>query len=110
MTILNFRFSGQKIESKHHTKYLGAILDEHLSFNDYMNTLKQKLNTANVILAKVAIYKMHHFQALKNNWSVGWHNFFHFFYIFNIFITSPAKNQKKPKKKQKEVAMICFVI
>ena len=36
-----------------HTKYLGAILDEHLSFNEYMNTLKQKLNRANGILAKL---------------------------------------------------------
>ena len=27
---LNFRLSGQKVEPKHHTKYLGVILDEHL--------------------------------------------------------------------------------
>ena len=39
----NFRLSGQKIEPKHHTKYLGVILDEHLLFKEYMNTLKQKL-------------------------------------------------------------------
>ena len=49
---LNFRLSGQKIEPKHHTKYLGVILDEHLSFNEHMNTLKQKLNRTNGILAK----------------------------------------------------------
>ena len=34
---LNFRLSGQKIEPKHCTKYLGVIIDEHLSFNEYMN-------------------------------------------------------------------------
>ena len=39
----NFRLSGQKIEPKPHTKYLGVILDEHLLFKEYMNTLKQKL-------------------------------------------------------------------
>ena len=53
---LNFRLSGQKIEPKHHTKYLGVILDEHLSFNEHMNTLKQKLNRANGILAKLRYY------------------------------------------------------
>ena len=39
--------------------------------------------------ASDAIYKMfglRHFQALKNDRSVGWDNFFHFFYIFNFFI------------------------
>ena len=53
---LNFRLSGQKIESKRCTKYLGVIIDEHLSFNEYMNTLKQKLNTANGILVKLRYY------------------------------------------------------
>ena len=52
----NFRLSGQKIEPKRHTKYLGVVLDEHLSFNEYMNTLKQKLNRANGILAKLRYY------------------------------------------------------
>ena len=53
---LNFWLSGQKNEPKHHTKYLGVILDEHLSFNEYMNTLKQKSNRANGILAKPRYY------------------------------------------------------
>ena len=53
---LNFWLSGQKIEPEHYTKYLGFILDEHLSFNKYMNTLKQKLNRANGILAKLRYY------------------------------------------------------
>ena len=50
---LNFRLSGQKIVPKHHTKYLGVILDEPLSLDEYMNTLKQKLNRVNGTLAKV---------------------------------------------------------
>ena len=53
---LNFRLSGQKIEPKRHSKYLGVILDEHLSFNEFMNTLKQKLNRANGIFAKLRYY------------------------------------------------------
>ena len=53
---LHFRLSGQKIESKYCTKYLGFIIDEHLSSNGYMNTLKQKLNRANSILAKLRYY------------------------------------------------------
>ena len=53
---IHFLLSGQKIEPKHHTKYLGVILDEHLSFNEHMNTLKQKLNRANGMLAKLRYY------------------------------------------------------
>ena len=38
------RLSGQNIETKCCTKYLGVIIDDHLPFNEYMNTLKQKPN------------------------------------------------------------------
>ena len=51
-----FRLSGQKIETKRCTKCLGVIIDEYLSFNEYMNTLKQTLNKANGILAKLKYY------------------------------------------------------
>ena len=40
---LNFRLSGQKIIPKNHTKYLGIIIDEHLTFKEYMAQLTQKL-------------------------------------------------------------------
>ena len=53
---LNFRHPGKKVEVKHCTKYLGDIIDEHLSFNEYMSTLKQKLNRPNGILAKRKYY------------------------------------------------------
>ena len=53
---LTFRLSWQKIEPKCCRKYLGVIIDEHLSFNEYMNTLMQKLNRANGIVAKVRYY------------------------------------------------------
>ena len=50
---MNFRLSGQKIRQKICTKYLGVLLDEHLFFKDLINTLKQKLNRTNDILAKL---------------------------------------------------------
>ena len=53
---LNFRLSGQKIKPKHHTKYLRVIIDKHLSFSEYVNTLKQKLNRANGVLASLRYY------------------------------------------------------
>ena len=50
---MNFCLSGKKIRQKTCTKYLGVLLDEHLLFKDQVNTLKQKLNRANGILAKL---------------------------------------------------------
>ena len=50
---MNFRLSGQKIRRKSCTKCLGVLIDEHLLFKDHINFLKQKLNRANGILAKL---------------------------------------------------------
>ena len=50
---MNFRLSGQKIRQKTCIKYLGVLIDEHLLFKDHINFLKQKLNRANGILAKL---------------------------------------------------------
>ena len=41
---------------KNHAKYLEDILDEHFSLSEHMNALKQKLNRANGILAKLRYY------------------------------------------------------
>ena len=43
----------KKLDKKICTKYLGVLLDEHLLFKDHINTLKQKSNRANGILAKL---------------------------------------------------------
>ena len=40
----NFHLSSQKIIPKNHTKYLGIIIDEHLTFKKHMAQSKQKLN------------------------------------------------------------------
>ena len=57
---LNLRLRGQKIEPKCCTKYLRDFNHEHLSFNEYMRTLKQKLNRPNGILAKLRYYPSKH--------------------------------------------------
>ena len=51
-----FRLSGQKVIRKPCTKYLRVLLEENLLFKNYINTLKQKLNGANGILAKLRQY------------------------------------------------------
>ena len=50
---MNFHLSGQKIRQKTCVKYLGVLIDEHLLFKDHIKFLKQKLNRANGILAKL---------------------------------------------------------
>ena len=38
------------------TKYLGIIMDEHLTFKSHMDTVKLKINRANRLLAKLRHY------------------------------------------------------
>ena len=45
--------SGQKVRSKTCPKYLGVLLDENLIFKDHINFLKEKLDRANDLLAKL---------------------------------------------------------
>ena len=53
---MSFRISGQKIIPTTHTKYLGILMDQHLSWNQHLKMLKQKLSWANGLLAKVCYY------------------------------------------------------
>ena len=50
---LNFRISGQKINEKKKTKYLGILLDEHLTWNFQLSQIKTKLNRSCGLLAKL---------------------------------------------------------
>ena len=50
---MNFRISGQKVIPTTHTKYLGILMDQHLSWDQHLKMLKQKLSRANGLLAKV---------------------------------------------------------
>ena len=38
------------------TKYLGIVMDEHLTFKNHMDIAKLKLNQANGLLAKLRHY------------------------------------------------------
>ena len=50
---INFRISGQKAAPTTHTRYLGILVDHHLSWDQHLKMLKPKLNRANGLLAKV---------------------------------------------------------
>ena len=50
---MNFRTSGQKTNIVKEAKYLGLMLDQHLTFKQHMYTIKLKLNTASSLLAKI---------------------------------------------------------
>ena len=53
---INFRISGQKINILCKTKYLGIILDEHLTFKYHLENLNLKLNRAYCLLSKIRYY------------------------------------------------------
>ena len=53
---LNFRLSGQRIHHSTHTKYLGLILDENLSWKQQLNNLAVKLARSTGMLAKLRYY------------------------------------------------------
>ena len=43
----------RKLDKRTCTKYVGVLIDKHLLFKDHIKILKQKLNRANGILAKL---------------------------------------------------------
>ena len=48
-----FRVCGQKIEPVKQTKYLGILLDEHLTWNFQVSQIKSKLVRRSDLLAKL---------------------------------------------------------
>ena len=46
----------KKIAPTTHTRYLGILMDQHLSWDQHLKMLKQKLSRANGLLAKVRYY------------------------------------------------------
>ena len=53
---LNFRLSGTRINLSKTVKYLGLILDEHLSWDQHLKTLCTKVSRAIGMLAKIRHY------------------------------------------------------
>ena len=53
---MNFCRSGQKITPATHTRYSRILMDQHLSWDQHLKMLKQKLSRANELLDKVSYY------------------------------------------------------
>ena len=53
---LNFRISGQKIDTCKNVRYLGVLLEENLEWNTHLSILKLKLNRAIGLLCKIRHY------------------------------------------------------
>ena len=53
---MNFKISGQKINIIFKTKYLGLILDEHLTFKYHLENLKLILNRVDCLLSKIRYF------------------------------------------------------
>ena len=53
---MNLQISEQKVNIMKETKYLGMIMDEHLTFKNLMDTVTLKLNRANGLLATLRHY------------------------------------------------------
>ena len=47
-----YRLQGEEIKSVSHAKYLSAVIDEHLSFNEHIKLITNKANSVNCIFAK----------------------------------------------------------
>ena len=54
---LNFRISGQKINTCSNVKYLGITLQKNLEWNLHLNLLESKLNRATDLLCKIRQYE-----------------------------------------------------
>ena len=53
---MDFEISGQKINIMKETKYLGMVMDEHLTFKNHMDTVNLNINRANGLLARLRYY------------------------------------------------------
>ena len=95
---MNFRLSGQKINTSKSTKYLGIIL-EHLIFDKQLEAVKNKLNRANGILAK-----LRHFTSkdiLRTNYFVIFDS--HMRYACQVWGTNETQMMNSLKSSQNKV-------
>ena len=53
---MDFEISGQKINIMKETKYLGMVMDEHLTFKNHMDIVNLNINRANGLLARLRYY------------------------------------------------------
>ena len=53
---LKIRINGKRLVPSNHIKYLGLLIDDHLSWKAHINDLSNKLSRANSMLAKIRYY------------------------------------------------------
>ena len=53
---INIRLNGKRLYPSRYIKYLGVLIDEHLSWKPHMNELIKKLNRSNSMLSKIRHY------------------------------------------------------
>ena len=101
---LNFRISGQRINLCKKVKYLGAILDEHLSWDDHISYITPKLSRACALLAKIRHFTnkstlLNIYYALFNS---------HISYSNQVWGQQPSTVTKIEKLQDKAVRIINF--
>ena len=70
---MNFRVSGQKINIAKEATYIGLKLDRHLIFKQHMDTIKLKLNRANIFSAKIRYHVDSIYSAIfESDLRYGW--------------------------------------
>ena len=84
---LNFKINGQRILPASSAKYLGIILDEHLTFEDHIKILLPKLSRAIGILARVRHYVP--YPTLKNIY----HSLFQSHLIYGLQVWAHGKSE-----------------
>ena len=53
---INIKLNGKRLYPSKYIKYLGVLLDEHLSWSPHINELTKKLNKSNSMLSKIRHY------------------------------------------------------
>ena len=98
----SIKLDGVKLKPESYVKYLGMIIDNHLSWDDHIQNLSIKLSRANGILAK-----LRHFVPRKTLISVYYAIFHsHLYYGCIVWSQSIAKNVKKINVLQKKCLRI----
>ena len=102
---LDFKLSGQKIIPTSSTKYLGVILDQHLSYDKHISTLVPSLSRTVGLLAKLRHY------VPQNTLRSIYFSLFHSKLIYGLQIWSHGKNvliQKVKTLQNKALRIIDF--
>ena len=98
----NFRISGQRIIPKKQVKYLGLIIDEHLTWEVHLTNLQFKLNRTIGMLSKIRHYVS--LETLK----VLYFSIFHSHLIYGCQIWGQVLNTNLSKTQNKALRIICF--